>query len=143
VHRFLRAQGREEVWTPILADADAAYDESDEIDLTKLEPLIALPSSPGNVVTVREVAGREIYQAYIGSSANPGLRDFAVPALMVDEKQVHDRVSFDINPTSRQILENLANLGLLEKLVRIFRDAPAQRKTRCICAVRRLQRPLP
>jgi aconitate hydratase len=118
VHRFLRAQGREEVWTPILADADAAYDESDEIDLTKLEPLIALPSSPGNVVTVREVAGREIYQAYIGSSANPGLRDFAVPALMVDEKQVHDRVSFDINPTSRQILENLANLGLLEKLVR-------------------------
>jgi aconitate hydratase len=109
VHRFLRAQGREEVWTPILADADAAYDESDEIDLTK---------SPGNVVTVREVAGREIYQAYIGSSANPGLRDFAVPALMVDEKQVHDRVSFDINPTSRQILENLANLGLLEKLVR-------------------------
>jgi aconitate hydratase len=103
VHRFLRAQGREEVWTPILADADAAYDESDEIDLTK---------------TVREVAGREIYQAYIGSSANPGLRDFAVPALMVDEKQVHDRVSFDINPTSRQILENLANLGLLEKLVR-------------------------
>ena len=67
---------------------------------------------------MREVAGHEIYQTYIGSSANPGLRDFAVPALMIDEKQVHDRVSFDINPTSRQILENLANLGLLEKLIR-------------------------
>jgi aconitate hydratase len=80
--------------------------------------LIALPSSPGNVVAVSEVAGREIYQAYIGSSANPGLRDFAVPALMVDGQQVHDRVSFDINPTSRQILENLSNLGLLEKLIR-------------------------
>jgi len=64
------------------------------------------------------VAGREIYQAYIGSSANPGMRDFAVPALMVDEKQVHNRVSFDVNPTSRQILENLAHLGLLEKLIR-------------------------
>jgi len=116
--KFLRAQGREEVWTSILPDTDAAYDETDEIDLSRLEPLIALPNSPGNVVAVREVAGREIYQAYIGSSANPGLRDFAVPALMVDEKQVHDRVSFDVNPTSRQILENLVNLGLLEKLIR-------------------------
>lgn len=117
VLRFLRAQGREDVWTSIQADTDAAYDESDEIDLSRLEPLIALPSSPGNVVTVGEVAGRKIYQAYIGSSANPGLRDFAVPALMVYEKQVHARVSFDVNPTSRQMLENLANLGLLEKLI--------------------------
>ena len=82
-----------------------------------LEPLIALPSSPGNVVPVREVAGREIYQAYIGSSANPGLRDFAVAALMVGGRQVPDRVSFDVNPTSRQILENLIELGLLQKLI--------------------------
>ena len=118
VQRFLRAQGREEAWISILADADASYDETDEIDLSGLEPLIALPGSPGNVVAVSEVAGNEIYQAYIGSSANPGLRDFAVPALMLDEKQVHARVSLDINPASRQILENLANLGLLEKLIR-------------------------
>lgn len=117
VKRFLRKQGREDVWTSLLPDKDAAYDETDEIDLSSLEPLIALPSSPGNVVAVREVAGREIYQAYIGSSANPGLRDFAVPALIVAEKQVHARVSFDINPTSRQILENLSALGLLEKLI--------------------------
>ena len=118
VQKFLRTQGREEVWTSILADTDAVYDETDEIDLSDLEPLIALPNTPGNIVPVSDVAGREIYQAYIGSSANPGLRDFAVPALMVDEKQVHDRVSLDINPTSRQILENLSNLGLLEKLIR-------------------------
>jgi aconitate hydratase len=59
------------------------------------------------VVPVREVAGREVYQAYIGSSANPGLRDFAVPALMVNGTQVHERVSFDINPTSRQILDTV------------------------------------
>ncbi len=85
--------------------------------LPNLEPLVALPGSPGNVVPVREVAGREIYQAYVGSSANPGLRDFAVAALIVDGRQVHDRVSYDINPTSRQILENLASLGYLEKLI--------------------------
>ncbi|MBI5577752.1 MAG: aconitate hydratase [Deltaproteobacteria bacterium] len=117
VRQFLKAQGREVDWVPITAGDPAAYDEADEIDLSKLEPLIALPSSPGNVVPVREVAGREIYQTYIGSSANPGLRDFAVPALMVDGAQVHERVSFDVNPTSRQILENLAEMGLLQKLI--------------------------
>ncbi len=118
VRRFLQTQGREKVWTSILPDEDATYDETDEIDLSDLEPLIALPSSPGNVVSVKEVAGREIYQSYIGSSANPGFRDFAIPSLMVDGRQVHGRVSFDINPTSRQILESLAARGLLEKLIR-------------------------
>jgi aconitate hydratase len=118
VRRFLRAQGREQAWVSIVPDADAAYDETDSIDLSRLEPLIALPSSPGNVVPVHTVAGREIYQAYIGSSANPGMRDFAIPALMVNGLQVHDRVSFDVNPTSRQILENLVADGLLELLIR-------------------------
>jgi aconitate hydratase len=117
VKEFLRQQGREDVWTAITADEHADYDEHDEIDLAKLEPLIALPSSPGNVVPVREVAGREIYQSYIGSSANPGMRDFAIAALITDGRQVDDRVSYDINPTSRQILENLAALGYLEKLI--------------------------
>lgn len=117
VRRFLQNQGRGDAYREILADEDARYDEYEEIDLAALEPLIALPSSPGNVVPVREVAGREIYQAYIGSSANPGFRDFAVAAAMVDGRQVHDRVSFDVNPTSRQILENLVEGGVLGKLI--------------------------
>ena len=118
VKAFLKTQHREADWTKIVADRGAAYDGVDEIDLGKLEPLIALPSSPGNVVAVQEVVGREIYQSYVGSSANPGLRDFAISALIVDERQVHDRVSFDVNPTSRQILENLISMGLMEKLIR-------------------------
>jgi len=101
---FLTSQGRGDVWREIRADENAVYDEYEEINLGDLEPLVALPSSPGHVVPVREVAGREIYQAYIGSSANPGLRDFAITAFIVDGKHVHDRVSFDVNPTSRQIL---------------------------------------
>jgi aconitate hydratase len=117
VQRFLGAQGRGDAWVEIVADADARYDVYDDINLSELEPLIACPSSPDNVVPVHEVAGREIYQAYIGSSANPGLRDFAVAALMVDGQQVRDQVSFDINPTSRQILENLTQMGLLTKLI--------------------------
>ncbi len=117
VRAFLKTQGREDAWRELTADADAEYDLHDEINLSELEPLIAEPSSPGNVIPVREVAGKEIYQCYIGSSANPGLRDFAIAALIVDGKQAHDRISLDINPTSRQILENLIDLKLLGKLV--------------------------
>ena len=117
VRRFMAQQGREDEFEALEADPDCGYDEHDEIDLSSLEPLIACPSSPGNVVPVREVAGREIYQSYIGSSANPGLRDFSVAADIVDGRMVHDRVSFDVNPTSRQILENLVESGALMKLI--------------------------
>lgn len=117
VRKFLRQQGREDSFSPLAADDKADYDEHDMIDLSQLEPLIACPTSPGNVVPVAEVAGKKISQAYIGSSANPGLRDFAVVALMVSDQAVHPEVSFDINPASRQVLENLADLGLLESLV--------------------------
>ena len=117
VKTFLIKSGRENVFTEIAADKDAGYDRDNEINLSELEPLIALPGSPGNVVPVSEEAGKEIYQSYIGSSANPGMRDFAVPALMVDGRQVHDRVSLDINPSSRQILENLTSTGYLQKLI--------------------------
>ena len=117
VRRFLEQQGRADDWSEWVADEGASYDEHEELDLSEVEPMIALPSSPGNVVKVSEVAGKEIYQTYVGSSANPGFRDFAIAAMIVDGKQVHPRVSFDINPTSRQILENLASKGYLAKLI--------------------------
>jgi aconitate hydratase len=101
-----------------MADAHADYDHLEEIDLSTLEPLIAKPSSPGNVVPVRDVAGQGLYQAYIGSSANPGYRDFVIAALMVRGRKVASSVSFDVNPTSRQLLENLIKDGLLIDLVR-------------------------
>jgi len=109
VKRFLASQDREEDWIELQADPDATYDMYAEIDLSQLEPLIAMPSSPDNVVPVREVAGEPIYQAYVGSSANPGYRDFAVAAEIVRGKCIHDQVSFDICPTTRQTLENLVH----------------------------------
>ncbi|MGM0704770.1 MAG: aconitate hydratase [Bacteroidota bacterium] len=118
VKRFLRSQNREDDWSELKADEDATYDVHEHIELSELVPMIAKPSSPGNVVPVREVEGQEIYQTYVGSSANPGFRDFASAAEIVDGKQVHDRVSFDVNPTSRQILENLMNSGHLQMLTR-------------------------
>ncbi|MBI2432814.1 MAG: aconitate hydratase [Candidatus Hydrogenedentes bacterium] len=118
VRMFLRSQGREADWVSLSADARAHYSQEDEIDLSRLEPLIAKPSSPGNVVPVRELAGKKVYQCYIGSSANPGYRDFAVAAEMVKERMVREWVSFDVNPSSRQILENLTRDGHLAALIR-------------------------
>ena len=117
VRRFLASEGRENDWSEIVADDDAGYDVTEQIDLSTLEPLIATPSSPGNVVPVRDVAGADIYQVVVGSSANPGFRDFAVTSKIVEGRQSHPRVSFDVNPTSRQILEDLAAERLLINLV--------------------------
>ena len=115
--RFLESEGRGDDWIELVADEGADYDIHEELDLSRLEPLIAKPSSPGNVVPVREVAGQDLYQAYVGSSANPGYRDFAVAAHMVRGRRVADNVSFDVNPTSRQLLENLIKDGLLIDLI--------------------------
>ena len=117
IRRFLKRQKREQDWLELKADPDAIYDLQDEIDLSKLEPLIAMPSNPDNVVPVREVAGTEVYQTYIGSSANPGYRDFAIVAEMVRGRTAHPRVSLDINPSSRQILENLIRDGYIGPLI--------------------------
>lgn len=110
--KFLRSQHREEDWTELVADEGCSYDLEDEIVLDDLVPLIALPTSPGNVVKVSEVAGREVGQVVIGSSANPGVRDFWVAGAIVEGKSTKEEVSFDINPTSRQVIQNLiANKG--------------------------------
>jgi aconitate hydratase len=115
--RYLAAQGREQDWRPLAAEANAAYDFDEEVDLSALEPMIALPSSPGKVVPVREAEGQEIYQSYIGSSANPGYRDVAVVAAIVAGRRIAPGVSLDINPASRQALGQLIGEGGLAKLV--------------------------
>ncbi|NYH54877.1 aconitate hydratase [Nocardiopsis arvandica] len=117
VREFLRKEGREEDFTELTADEDAHYDVTDEIDLSRIEPLIAKPSSPGNVVPVREVAGTDVGQVVIGSSANPGLRDFAMAAAMVRGRQIDASVSLDVNPTSRQILTDLTRMGAVTDLI--------------------------
>jgi len=117
VQVFLTSQERAKDWVELLPDADAQYDYLAEIDLSSLVPLISLPSSPGKVVPVSEVAGENIYQAYFGSSANPGYRDFAVVAEMMKGRRIPDGVSLDINPTSRELLEELIRDGHLKNLI--------------------------
>ncbi len=117
VKRFLQYQGRDQDWSELIADDGAIYDSHIEINLKSLEPLCALPSSPGNIRPVHEVAGRKIYQSYIGSSANPGFRDFAMAAEIVKGQHAKANVSLDINPTSRDILEKLTTSGHLGALI--------------------------
>jgi aconitate hydratase len=113
----LKQERREEDWLELLPDEGATYDAHDHIELGQLVPLIALPSSPGNVVPVREVAGRSISQVVIGSSANPGLRDFWMVSQIVRGTSIHPEVSLDINPSSRQKIEDLGKLGSITTLM--------------------------
>lgn len=117
IKRFLIEQGRENDWSPLEADEGATYDIDEELNLSEVVPLIAKPSSPGNVVPVSEISGTPIYQSYIGSSANPGYRDFAIAAEIVKGKHIADGISFDINPTSRQMLTDLVKESHIASLL--------------------------
>jgi len=112
--RFLAAEGREDQWQELTADPDADYDEITEIDLSTLVPLIACPSSPDNVKRVSEVEGTPVQQVIVGSSVNSTYRDLMVTALVMEGRRAHPDVSFEINPGSRQVMENVAaNGGIL------------------------------
>lgn len=115
---FLSAQGRGADWKELRGEPGAEYDLHESIDLSALQPLIAMPSSPGNVVAVTDVAGEPIYQSYIGSSANPGYRDFAMAAEIVHGRHIPSRVSLDINPSTRSVLARLTEEGHLASLIR-------------------------
>lgn len=115
---YLEAQGRGKVYRELYADEGASFDEHAEIDLSSLEPLIACPSSPGNVVPVREVAGIKVDQVIIGSSVNSSFRDLMVVAKILEGRHRHPDTSLHINPGSNQVLENVAHQGGLVLLLR-------------------------
>lgn len=114
---WLRAQAREQAWVPIHADSNAVYDDIVEIDLSKLEPLIALPHQPDNVVPVREVAGIEIDQIMFGGCTNSSLQDILSIAHMMDGNKVHNNVDAGLYCGSQQVMLECVQRGALEKLV--------------------------
>lgn len=114
---FMKQQGREEEWEALQADEGCDYDAQEEIVLDELVPLIAKPSSPGNVVPVSEVEGTDLSQVVVGSSANPGFRDFWMVSQIVKDQIVAEGLSFDVNPTSRQTFINMTKSGALADLI--------------------------
>jgi aconitate hydratase len=115
--RFLKAQKREQAWRPLGSDPYAKYDEEVTIDLSKLEPLIAKPGSPDNVVPVREVEGTDARQVAVGSSVNSSYRDLMVVAKSLKGKHVAPGLHMTLSPGSRQILINIMNTGAFKDLM--------------------------
>jgi len=114
---WLREQRREEQWQPLETGGGAHYDEHEIVDLGALEPLIAKPSSPGNVVPVREVAGTEVAQVCVGSSVNSGYEDLALVAAVLRGHTLPHGLVMTVTPGSRQILEIITASGVYHDLV--------------------------
>jgi aconitate hydratase len=114
---WLAAQRRQGDYSPLAADPGASYDEDEVIDLSELEPLIAKPTSPGNVGPVREVAGTQTVQVCVGSSVNSSYEDLATAAAVLRENIVHPRVEMTVTPGSRQILDTISRSGVYQDLV--------------------------
>jgi aconitate hydratase len=125
---FLKSQGREAQWEELIPDSDAKYDESMEIDLSKLEPLIAKPHSPSNVVTVKEMEGMPVQQVAIGSCTNSSYKDLMTAARLLKGKKVHQNVSLVISPGSKTVFNEIAKNGALADLV-----ASGARVLECTC----------
>ena len=124
---FLKRQGRGEVWTEIVADKDAKYDGEININLSELEPLIAQPHMPDNVVKVKDIEGIKVDQVGIGSCTNSSLADMLLTAETLKGKKVNKDVSFMVSPGSRQVLAILSQsdalFNIIESGARILESA--------------------
>ena len=126
--QFLKAQGREEDFSPLAADEDAVYAAEYTVDLSALTPLAACPHSPDNVKPVSELVGKKINQVCIGSCTNSSMLDMLTVAAMLKGKTVHPDVSLSISPGSKQVYNMLAECGALADLI-----AAGARILECAC----------
>jgi len=125
---FMKAQGREQDWVELSADADAVYDEVVDIDLSALRPLAACPHSPDNVKAVEDLGPLPVNQCCIGSCTNSSLMDMLKVAAILKGKTVHPDVSLSIAPGSKQVYNMLAENGALADLI-----AAGARILECAC----------
>ena len=126
--QFLKAQGREDDFTPLASDPDAHYDRVIPIDLSALEPLIACPHMPDNVVKVSSLAGTKVDQVCIGSCTNSSLMDMLKAAKLLKGRTIAPRVSLSVSPGSKQVLMMLSDCGALSDIL-----ASGARLLECAC----------
>ncbi len=125
---FLRAEGRESDYVPLCSDADAVYDRIIDINLSALEPLIACPHMPDNVVPVSSLKGTRVNQVCIGSCTNSSLLDMLKVAALLKGKTISPDVSLSISPGSKQVLAMLSDCGALTDIL-----ASGARLLECAC----------
>ena len=116
-YEFLKAQGRGEDYIPLSSDPDAVYDKIIDINLSELEPMLACPHSPDNVVNVSEIKGKKVNQVCIGSCTNSSLADMLRVASILKGKTIAEGVSLSVSPGSKQVLSMLANCGALTDII--------------------------
>ena len=114
---FLRAQGRVEQWVRLEADRSATFDEVIEIDLSAIEPMAAMPHSPGAVKPIREIGRIPVQQVCIGSCTNSSLRDMKAAAAVLRGRTIAEHLHLTISPGSRQVVEHLTETGELRDIV--------------------------
>jgi aconitate hydratase len=114
---YLARLGREREWRPLAPDPGATYDDTLEIDLSAVEPLVACPGSPDHVVPVTQVEGTPVEQVLVGSCTNGSWEDMSVVAEVLRGRRVHPDVSFVLFPASQQVLETMARKGLVADLL--------------------------
>ncbi len=114
---YLKAQGRKEVWKELVADPGCTYDEELEINLDELEPMIAQPHMPDNVVKVSEIAGLKVQQVAFGSCTNSSYRDLNVMAHMLKGKHIHTGLSAGLSPGSKQVMDEILHNGAMIPIV--------------------------
>ncbi|MCL4439599.1 MAG: aconitate hydratase [Firmicutes bacterium] len=115
---FLLSVGREAEWRPLAADQGATYDEKITLELDALEPLIARPHSPDNVIEVRKIVGLPVQQVAIGSCTNSSFKDMAIVAAILKDKIVPPEVSLVISPGTRRVFQMMLDSGILASLVK-------------------------
>ena len=114
---FLKAQDRGNDWVEMKADGDAVYERVIKIDLSSLEPMAALPHSPGNVVPVKEISGTKVDQVAIGSCTNSSLRDLIIVGSILNGKKVKEETSLIISPGSKQVFSMISKNGALSSMI--------------------------
>ncbi len=127
-YEFLKAQGREADYVPLCSDADAVYDKIIDIDLSKLEPLLACPHSPDNIKPASELSDVKVTQVCIGSCTNSSLADMLRVAAILKGKTISPDVSLSVSPGSKQVLTMLAECGALSDII-----AAGARVLECAC----------
>lgn len=117
VRKFMKAQGREKDYVQLLPDDDAQYDEVIDIDLSRLEPLIACPHQPDQVIPLKEAEKKRVQQVFIGSCTNASYSDIAKAALVFEGHHVNEDVSCTCAVASKQTYRELMRDGYIDMLL--------------------------
>ena len=124
---FLKLEGREEQWVELKEGNEEDFDEVIEINLSELEPMVAKPHSPGNVVKLSELYGMKVDQVAIGSCTNSSLKDLETVGALLKGKKIHPNTVLGISPGSRQVMTQIAKDGALANIIaagaRVFESA--------------------